>query len=456
MRCIKKERSEAWRARRRARVVGVLAFVVSIAIVGCTAGVGSAFFRVTKSQHVRPASGDRDPSVPLRGDPDFSRSQLDREQRAHYDRLLQEIEVPDGIFDQARSGDTFTYGRQVYSYIQAVLTAFRITGDLALLDHVDVIAELMRAELRDGWYGTLDGTDGTTDGYLNWVDKVETPSIYRGKDNTKINEMMSHATVAFFAYALEANRDLRSPSGRDYAAHADFWKDYLVNHFEAKWREREGKPSGFPIMTRPHTTEHHKWLQWHYYMGKLTGNQAYLDEANVMADDIWSDVFIVNTSAGPAFVWARSLDALDGTQATYLQPMAYARHVFGASVDLHLEGFHNWAVDENMARFARTFTEFIIDTSDPIKNGFAPDIGGGQPRLHLKVDTSWARTSLSRYSESNWALISAWDTTAEMRDLTVTIQDRFPSGDTTRLAAALLVDATLSSHAQTTTFAAAR
>jgi hypothetical protein len=316
-----------------------------------------------------------------------------------------------------------------------------------LLDHVDVLAEHMRAQLRDEWYGTLDGTDGTSDGYLNWVDKYDGAlRANRGKDLTKINEIMAHATVAMFAYALEANRDLPSPGGRDYGAHADFWKDYLVHHFEAKWREREGIPSGFPIMTRPHTTEHHKWLQWHYYMWKLTGNQAYLDEANVMADDIWSDVYIIDTDAGPAFVWARSLDGLDGSQAAYLQPTTYARHVFGASVDLHLEGFHNWAVDENMVRFARTFTEFIIDTSDPIKNGFAADVGGGRPRLHLRPDTSWNRTSLARYSESNWAFIGAWDATAEMRNLTMTIQDLHPSLDTTRLAAALLVDARLTSR----------
>jgi hypothetical protein len=392
-----------------------------------------------------PRTGDRGTS--LRGDPNFSRSHLSDDQRAHYDRLWQEIEDPDnlkGIISQAKSGDIFTYGRQPYSYLQAVLLAFRITGDLALLDHVDVIAEHMRAQLRDEWYGTLDGTDGTRDGYLNWVDKYDGAlKANRGKDLTKINEIMTHATVAVFAYALEANRDLRSPSGRDYAAHADFWKDYLVNHFEAKWREREGKPTSFPIMTRAHTTEHHKWLQWHYYMWKLTGNQAYLKEANVMAGDIWSDFYPIDTAAGPAFVWARSLASIDGSQAAYLQPNTYARHVFGAAVDLHLEGFHNWAIEEHMVRFARTFTEFIIDTSDPLKHGFAADVGGGRPRLHLVADTSWTRTSLARYSESNWAFIGAWDATAVMRGLTATIQDRYPSLDTTRLAAALFVDSAL-------------
>jgi hypothetical protein len=392
-----------------------------------------------------PMSEDR--SFSFRGDPNFSRSQLSGEQRAHYDRLWQEIEDSGNrraIIKQAKSGDIFTYGRQPYSYVQAVLLAFRVTGDLALLDHVDVIAEHMRAQLRDEWYGTLDGTDGTRDGYLNWVDKYDGAlKENRGKDLTKINEIMSHATVAVVAYALEANRDLRSPGGRDYGAHADFWKDYLVNHFEAKWRERESKPSAFPILTRAHTTEHHKWLQWHYYMWKLTGHQAYLKEATVMADDIWRDFYPINTAAGPAFVWARSLASVDGSQAAYLQPNTYARHVFGAAVDFHLEGFHNWAVNENMVRFARTFTEFIIDTDDPLKNGFAADVGGGQPRLHLKVDTTWTRTSLARYSESNWAFIGAWDATAEMRGLTATIQERYPSLDTTRLAAALFIDAAL-------------
>jgi hypothetical protein len=442
MRWSQTDRSAGWRDRRRAWIVSLLACTV-FSVTGCLPAAGTPVARATESQHLRPASGDPDRAVSMRGNADFARNQLPGEQRALYDRLWQEIQDPDNlaaIVKQAKSGDIFTYGRQAYSYLQAVLTAFRFTGDLALLDHVDVIAEHMRAELKDGWRRTRDGTDGTRDGYLNWVDKYESSPSFRGKDLTKINEIQTHATVAMIAYALEANRDLRSPGGRDYAAHADFWKDYLVNHFEAKWRQREGKPTGFPLLTATHTTEHHKWLQWHYYMWKLTGKQAYLDEANAMADDTWSDFYIVDTSAGPAFVWARSLASLDGSQAAYLQPNGYARHVFGAAVDLHLEGFHNWAVEENMARFARTFTELVIDTSDPIENGFAADVGGGKPRLHLEVDTSWSRTSLSRYAESNYALIGAWDATAEMRDVTTTIHDRYPSP---RLAAALFIEAAM-------------
>jgi hypothetical protein len=378
----------------------------------------------------------------FRGDTSFARNQLSSAQRPLYDRILLEINDStsrSAILGDASSDDIYTYAREFYSHIQSVLTVFRLTGDLALLDYVDTLAELMRAELRDGWRGTVDGTDGTTDGYLNWVDRRASSDAHRGKDTWRANEMGTHALVATIAYALQANRDLTSPTGRNYGAHADFWKDYLVNHFEAKWRTRENVKTGFPIMTVPHTTTHYKWIAYHYYMGRLTGNTAYTAEANRMADLQWAEHFTINTPAGPSYVWARSLKSLGGSESSLLHPTTYARHVYGLSVDFHLEGFHNWASTETMIRFARTFTEAIIDTEDPIQNGMAADIGGEVAVLHLQPN-SYSRLSLSRYRDSNYGLISAWDATGKIRSITDTVQDMFESHDTTRLAAALFID----------------
>jgi hypothetical protein len=380
----------------------------------------------------------------MRGNPSFSRSLLTAQQRTHYDRLWQEISDPANrkkIMDYARSDDIFAYGRYLGSYVQVVLTAFRMSGDLALLDLVDEIAELMRAELRDGWRSTLDGTDGTKDGFLNWVDRYEPSSKLRGKDLTQINEMRTHATVATIAYALHLNRDLPSPAGRNYGAHADFWRDYLVNHFEAKWRTRTGIKTAFPFMGRPHTTEYYNWMIWHYYMGRLTGKNAYLVEANRMADHLWGELRTVNTATGPAYVWARSIGSLGGSQAHVLQPSTYARHTFGDIVELHLEGFHNWASGEHMRRFARTFTAFIIDTNDPIKNGFAPDVGGGVPRAGLDPGST-TRMSASMFRDTQFALISPWDDSGVIASLADAIQAKYASSDTVRLASSLFITTT--------------
>lgn len=396
-------------------------------------------------------------SYSLRGDPSFSVSRLTPEQRRWYDGFLADVANEGGSRAMTLAGrdDIYQYGRTLHTYVQSVLTVFRMTGDLRLLDHVDQIAERMRRELRDGWRDTLDGTDGTRDGYLNWAYRYGNSTMYQGKDTIQIDEMNTHGLVASFAYALHANRDLTSPGGRSYAASADFWRDYLVNHFEAKWRERRNVASGFPIMTRPHIATYYSWIKWHYYMGKLTGNDAYSREATRMADILWSEVRTASTPTGPAFVWSRSVISLGGSQEA-LQPTTYARYAFGDTVEFHFEGFHNWAHDGTMRTFARTLTEFVIDTNDPVRNGFARDIGGGRAQAGLESDPNWKRMDIEGYRISAYALIGAWDRTDRVNTINRDIQHRLSSKDTTLLTSALFVDSWLGSEAAATTMAAAR
>jgi hypothetical protein len=376
----------------------------------------------------------------LRGDPSFSRGRLSSAQRAHYDRVWADITGHRSKRTAAAlSDDVFVYARDLASHIQAVLIVFRMTGDLALLDHVDEIAQLMRSKLADGWRGTNDGTNGTKDGYLNWVFRPGHRSDKNsGKDTRIIDEIGTHANVAAIAYALEANRDLKSPTGRNYAANADFWKDYLVNHFEAKWRARRGKARGFPIMSNGSTVTYFKWIRWHYYMGELTGVSAYTAEASRMADIFWNHMYPISTPSGTAYVWASGIKALKGANSDLLNATTYLGHFYGNSVEFHLEGFHNWSSDENMRRLARTFTEFIIDTNDPLKNGMASDVGGRQDRLHLKPDLSRTRLSLSQYRDRNYVFIAPWDATGQVARLNASVQARYPTSDTIRVAAGLL------------------
>lgn len=361
----------------------------------------------------------------LRGNPSFDRSQLTDAQAYWYDLILEELNS-DAIIDKAASGDTYTYGRTLHRHVQAVLTVFRLTGDLALLDHVDGIAQTMRGELSDEWRGTIDGTDGEQDGYVNWV-RHRGSDQYTGKDTWKTDEMGTHALVASIAYALEANRDLESPSGRDYGAHADFWEDYLVNTFEAKWREREDKAVGFPIMTRPHTASYYRWVKWHHYMGLLTGDDAYTREAHRMADVLWSKTEIrpISLPSGTAYVWPRSVISLGGS-GEYLMPITYASPVYAHAVEFHFEGFHNWATNETMRRYARTMTDLIMDSGDPIANGFASDVGGGVDRAGIVSDPSWSRMSANNWRHRSFPQIAAWDESGRVVEVSESLvtQDR--------------------------------
>jgi hypothetical protein len=319
-----------------------------------------------------------------------------------------------------------------------VMIAFRVTGDLALLDHVDAIAEEMRTKLRDGWRGTKDGTDGTRDGYLNWVWRYSSGDQFVGKDTHMMDEMKTHAMIAMIAVALDTNRDLRSPGGRDYGAHADFWADYLVNHFEAKWRARNDMSRGFPFMTKGGIHERQSWLKWHHYMGLLTGNEAYTVEAKRMADEWWAEMLTVDTPSGTAYVWHRD---------DFLMPTVYAAGVVADVVELHLEGFDRWGSAEEVRRFARTFTEFIMDSKDPDANGLAADIGGEVARAGLRSDAkNWSRMTTHGFWLSGFPLLAAWDPSGKIADFTRLAHERRGQNVGMMLQTGALLDAKLDDH----------
>ena len=367
----------------------------------------------------------------LRGDPSFDAATLSAEAAIWYERILESVE--DGSALRLAGRDcVYHYGRTLNAYVQTVLLVFRLTGDLALLDHVDEIGERMRSELRDGWRGTTDGTDGTKDGYLNWVFRYD-GDAFKGKDTSIGNEMRTHALVASIAHALDVNRDLVSPGGRAYGKHADQWRDYLVNHFEAKWRERTGRATVFPFMLRPHTHTYYSWMRWHHYMGQLTGESGYRIEAERMATVLSEEVREVSTPTGTAYVWPRSVLA-EGGSADYLHPTTYARYVYGDVIEMHLEAFDWYASTAVMERFARTFTEFVMDKPNPVRDGFSGDIGGGVARGGLWSD-DWGRLSAAKYQISSYAMIGPWDGTGRMTDATKAIYEARGDEDGLPLAA---------------------
>ncbi|MBX3144443.1 MAG: hypothetical protein KF813_11840 [Trueperaceae bacterium] len=368
----------------------------------------------------------------LRGNPSFSVSSLSSAARSDYEALWRVIQNPNSGMNPAEwaaSDDLTTYGRSLHTHMQSLLIAFRVTGDLRLLDEVDRLTQIMRGRLQDSWRGTRDGSS-QRDGYLNWVWRGGDDPNHYGKDLHELDEMKTHGLIALVAYALDVNRDLQSPGGRNYGANADFWEDYLVNHFEAKWRARTGAGSGFPIMVRPHSHTYHSWLKWHYYMGLLTGRSAYTREAERMAGMIWNnELKTVSTSTGTAYVWARSIVS-EGGGERYLQPTNYARYVFADIVELHLDGFHRWADSSEMRRFANTVAGLMIDKSGARStfDWFASDVGGGTARAGIASDSSWARADIYKFQSSGMPMMMTWDTSGRVKS--ITDEARGPLGGT--------------------------
>ena len=355
----------------------------------------------------------------LRGNPGFSEFGLTTEQRRWYDRLWKAINNPEqypNATELAQSDDTYTYRGDLQDYNNALLTAFRMTGDLRLLDEVSRLSELMRQELKDEWRDSLTGDNGKKDGYLNWVTRYspKTNRPFIGNDTQMAYDLKAHAHVALFAWAFENNRDLKSPGGYDYAKQADFWEDYLVNHFEAKWRSRNGKATGFPFAEQTGLHTYHSFMKWHHYMGKLTGKSAYTQEAERMADILWQNEFKeVSTQYGTGLVWPRGVLSL-GSRENYLHPQDYARYVVEEAIDLHFEGFNRYAHDWTIVKMARTTAAFVLKEGSfeptPYTVG-SRDIGGGKSRAGIPASpTSWGEMNKYRFAETGgWSYLAAWD-----------------------------------------------
>ena len=348
----------------------------------------------------------------LRGDPNFSEDRLSSEQKKWYDRLWVAINNPEqyrNATEMAKSGDLYLYRGDLQDYNNSLLIVFRLTGDLRLLDEVSRVSELMRKELKDAWHGTRDGKNGTKDGFLNWVDLYDTNKKFRGKDTQMAYDLKANAHVALFTWAFENNRDLQSPGGYNYGEQADFWKDYLVDDFEAKWRKRNGVKTGFPFAEHYTFHTYHSFMKWHHYMGKLTGNSAYSKEAERMTNVLWRNFKETPSKYGTALVWPRALTYNRDTWADYLMPQHYARYVVQEAVDLHFEGFGEYAKDSTMEMFANSVVDFVLD--DEKFESFARDIGGGKARAGLPASRSseWSRMDQDRFAISAWSFLSIWD-----------------------------------------------
>ena len=366
-----------------------------------------------------PSPGPVDDEV--RGDPSFDASSLPADAALWYERFWTAIENPNqypNTFTNASSGDLYQLGRFVNTHITTVLTVFRATGDLALLDHVDAVMERARAELRD-----YDG-----DGYVNWRWLKEAHPTYYGNDIHVMDELMTHGMVAAVAWAFENNRDLVSPSGVPYGERADFWRDYLLNVWEAKWRDRNGVPSGFPFIEKELIHPFLNLARFHWYAYRLTGERGYLDEAERMADILHNgELRMVATGSGDAMVWPHQLVSAN-KGSDYVQPIHYARYAAQVFIDLALEPFPGFDSND-LAPIARSVSQFVIDNG---AEDFAPTIGGSGSIGGLSYPSGEPRTRTYAWAIYPLVEYAAWDASGDIAAVSEQVYSALENDDNPR------------------------
>ena len=351
------------------------------------------------------------PPLSLRIDPGFKREELPADGRIWYDRLSAAIKNSSGnkdITDKASKNDIHSYSRPMNNYLIGVLHALRVTGDKSLLDEVDRVTSLMRAQLKDSSI-VVKVPPGETvapvaDGFLNWVRAPRTP-LYDGTDVHAMDEMLTHSTLAEVAYTFQVNGNV-DPK---YAERTKFWKDYLLKHFEAKWRIRNEKPQGkFMENTLIHV--YIAWTRYHYYMNLLTGQQWYRDEAERRAKVFAAQMIPMNNNT--AYIWShRVVGEREGDKLMIAQPTTYARYTAVSAADLAFEKFSIFT-PEFMQKMAAGIREFIMDNG---ATDFAGDIAGDVQRANLpKAQTLHPRESLTKFAAGNFPELGAWDSTGKI------------------------------------------
>ncbi len=287
-------------------------------------------------------------------DPDFDPGHLSPLARTWYDRVVESIEASrETIETRAASDDLYLLGRFVGDYQAALVAALRATGDRRFLDRVYEVAEIARASLRDAW------DDGTTDGHLNWRMRTADAPPYHGNDRHQMDEAMVHGNVALWAAVLDANRDVDAR----FAEAADFWRDYLENHFLAKWRVRAGGdrvaswdgPRGFyKRFVHPRINQ----LRAAHYLWRLTGDGFYRERERSVSADVLGAI-VENPTHPGAVRWKHQVSGKDEGW----QKLNYAQYALRVMIELYeeqVDGFDEWL----MTRLATTVRDVVFAEAD--------------------------------------------------------------------------------------------
>lgn len=382
--------------------------------------------------------------LPLKpGDPSFTTSKLDADTQLWYGRFWSIIKnrTEDPSPDQlAATGDNYNMGRQFGTYVTGLLDVYRTTGDLKILDEIDRLLQTARGKLRDAW------DDGTTDGFINWRNYRTDVGVSQadiGTDrNRQLDEILSASVIAevTWAFRLNANAGIASPAGINYKERADFWQNFLQNHFEAKWRKRTGRTSGFPFLIKNLEHIYITFIRYHYYMAKLTGRSDYMIEAKRMAAVVSKNMCSVPTSSGANYVWPHIVYFDTLTHSDPLpslpegQPHVYVSETLLSALILGFEGFEQFADPSVMKSYAGGLRDFILDGGSPmIAVGICGDVprtgimNGMQktvvPRTTTTIGTVYPRYDQKFFSRWSYPLMSMWDSTGKLLRTTDIVYD---------------------------------
>lgn len=352
-------------------------------LISCGPLAGAAAARDAANAPAPPAGRSAEPAA------------LTPEEQVWRDRLLAAMTGSRSLADGAMTGgDAYEVGRTGGDYVESLLMAHRATGEAQFLDRVYELSELARGSLRDAWL------DGTTDGYTSWLWRVDpTNATYYGKDTNWLDESICSGNAALWAWALHENRAL-DPR---YAAAADFWRNWLENHFLAKWYARAG---GNPLTAwntpyaafyKPDTEPRSANWRLAHYLWRITGNTFYRDRASQIVTEL-AGANHLNPAHPQAYRWTKET----APSSVNWQPVNYANYYMRVVLEMNLEGMPFFSSPVEMKRFAATFRDVVYAATLPGRTTMTNNVNGD------------GSTGYALYAFNGFA---AWDSTGFLMDL---------------------------------------
>ena len=399
-----------------------------------------------------PPEGTRLAFASMTGDAAFTVEWLSVEERRWYDRTWRAIEAAsDELLTDIERDNSYAYGRTVFQHHHALLLALRATGDLRFLDAVDVTAQGVRKQLRDSWCGGVESSIFVNEEYGTVRERDDLlkfrfrrgGGIHYCRDTSDLHEALAHGHLALLMYAYHVNRDNPSPSGIDYGERADFWLDYLRNHFEPKWRERSGV--AWPDMDFIGLKFCHTYTVfnlYYYFIGKRLESDAdpdaaaYLRHADVMTDAMFDQPYLPGVNpggfvevAGPSgdaviYSFGAPRRGSPNPNSTHLEacPTTYARYAVSAMLTLHLEGHARWN-EAIMTKLANGVTSFVLDrpTIEERDDTVAAGVSGSAPVAGMPPTTYRSRLGVNHYSHTSFPVLSIWDASGRIERLSLEV-----------------------------------
>jgi hypothetical protein len=267
-----------------------------------------------------------------------------------------------------RSNDLYSIGRDGGNYVEALIMAWRATGENRYIDRVYELTQMARDSLRDRWL------DGTTDGFTDWQWLIDpTNATYYGNDLNWLDESITSGNVALWMWLFHINRD----ADPRYAEAADFWRSWLENQFLAKWYQRAG---GNPLVAwntpyaafyKPDCEPRSANWRLAWYLWKVTGNTFYRDRAEEIRVQL-VNANVTNPAHPLAYRWAKELDPATANW----QACNYANYYMRVVLEMSLEGVPFFSSPTQMKRFAATFRDVVYANTNS-RTTMPNDVNGG-------------------------------------------------------------------------------